>query len=301
MTTPAHAPLPRHDRFDYTPIHRRPDFCWPGGARLAVYVAVNHEHFAFGAGLGARLAPGTEPDVLNHAWREYGNRVGAWRLMALLDQLGLPAAALLNTALYDHCPELVAACVARGDELVAHGHTNADNQSALAPEAEAALLAACRARIAAESGRAPEGWLSPWIAETPRTPDLLAAAGYRYTLNWCHDDQPTRLRTAAGPLWAIPYPQEANDIPAVIARQMTGAQFAELLADQFDEMREQSAHQPLVMGIALHPYLVGQPHRLRPLRRVLARIAAADDVWLTTPGRIAAHMDALAAEGGWPL
>ena len=103
--------LPHHGRFDYAPITRRPDYAWPNGARLAVYLGFNLEHFAFGDGLGARIGPpSAEPDVLNHGWREYGNRVGAWRCLELFDQLGLKTGALINTALYDHCPELVAAC-----------------------------------------------------------------------------------------------------------------------------------------------------------------------------------------------
>ena len=112
-------PLPDHGRFGYSAITSRPPGRWPGGAGLAVYVAVNHEHFAYGEGLGAALGPTSpQPDVLNHSWREYGNRVGAWRILEMLDALGWPAAALVNTALYDHAPELVAACVARGDEIV---------------------------------------------------------------------------------------------------------------------------------------------------------------------------------------
>lgn len=293
--------LPHHDRFAYSAITRRRDYTWPNGARLAVYLGFNLEHFAFGEGLGARIGPASpEPDVLNYAWREYGNRVGAWRCLELFDQLGLPSACLLNTALYDHCPELIAACVARGDELVAHGHTNAERQGQWQPEAERALLASCHARIARESGAAPTGWLSPWISESHATPDLLAETGYRYTLNWCHDDQPVPLRTRAGDnLWSVPYPQELNDIPMIVARQMDAKDFAQMVIDNFDEMREQSRRQPLVMGLALHPYIVGQPYRLRHLRRALAHLARARDageIWFTTPGAIceAAAREALA-------
>ena len=287
-------PVPGCGRFDYEPIHRRPDVAWPGGARLAVYIGFNLEHFAFGEGLGASIGPvSPPPDVLNHSWREYGNRVGAWRCLELFDELALPTGALINTALYDHCPELVAACVARGDELIGHGHTNSQRQAALDEPGERALLAACRDRIAAESGTAPAGWLSPWISESFVTPDLLAETGYDYTLNWCHDDQPVPMRTRSGrALWSVPYPQELNDIPAVITRQMDGRAFATMITDQFDEMRQQARHQPLVMGIALHPYIVGQPHRLRPLREALARIAGArddGDLWVTPPGAICRH------------
>jgi allantoinase len=294
MTAP-YTTIPHHGRFDYSPITRRPDYCWPNGARLAVYIGFNIEHFAFGEGLGANIGPASaHPDVLNYSWREYGNRVGAWRCLELFDQLGLPSAALINTALYDHCPELVQAFVARGDELVGHGHTNAERQASFPEAIERQLIADSRARIARESGVEATGWLSPWISESAVTPDLLAESGYRYTLNWCHDDQPQRMRTRGGQdFWSIPYPQELNDIPMIIGRQMDGRDFTRMITDNFDEMLAQSARQPLVMGIALHPYLVGQPYRLRYLREALAPIAAARDaghIWMTTPGAICQHV-----------
>ena len=290
-------PLPSHGRFDYQAITRRAPYRWPNGAGLAVYLAFNLEHFAFGEGLGANIGPASpQPDVLNYSWREYGNRVGAWRCLELFDSLGLPAAALINTSLYDHCPKLVAACVARGDELVGHGHSNAERQAAMDEAGERALLQGCRDRIQKESGQSPAGWLSPWISESLHTPDLLAETGYGYTLNWCHDDQPLPMRTRSGqPLWAVPYPQELNDIPMIIARQLYGKDFAQMIIDQLDEMLDQSrapGSAPLVMGLALHPYIVGQPYRLRHLRRALQHVAAARDrgeVWVTTPGAICKH------------
>jgi allantoinase len=293
--------LPSHDRFDYRPIHARPGYCWPNGAKLAVYLGFNLEHFAFGEGMGACIGPASpEPDVLNYAWREYGNRVGAWRCLEMFDVLGVPAAAILNTALYDHCPELVAACVKRGDELVGHGHTNAERQGSWSTQAERQLLADCRERIRHESGTAPTGWLSPWVSESADTPDLLAETGYAYTLNWCHDDQPVPMRTRGGSeLWSVPYPQELNDIPMIVGRRMDASAFAQMTLDNLDEMLVQSKAQPLVMGLALHPYIVGQPYRLRHLRKVLERFALARDrgeIWLTTPGSICAHARAVHAD-----
>ena len=263
-----------------------------------MYLGFNLEHFAFGEGLGACLGPPSpQPDVLNYAWREYGNRVGAWRCLELFDALAMPAATILNTALYEHAPELLEACVKRGDEMVGHGHTNAVRQSVYSEEEERALLVGCAQHIAQHSGSAPKGWLSPWISETRVTPDLLAEAGYAYTLNWCHDDQPQPMRTRSGKtLWSIPYPQELNDIPMVVARQMDAVDFANMVIDNVDEMLQQSRQQPLVMGLALHPYIVGQPYRLRHLRRALEHIARARDeglVWMTTPGAIHAHMQAI--------
>ena len=284
-------PLKGHGRYPYSAITRRPAYSWPGKKRLAVYVGFNVEHFEFGAGLGAALGPKSpEPDVLNHSWRDYGNRVGVWRCLELFDSLKLPVGALINTALYDHCPEVIDAHAKRGDELIGHGHTNSDRQGELSEEKERELLTYCRDRIQRESKQAALGWLSPWISESPLTPDLLQETGYKYTLNWCHDDQPLEFATRRGKLWSIPYPQELNDIPMIVARQMDARDFADMIVDNFDEMLRQSKDQALVMGIALHPYIVGQPYRLRHLRRALQHVVKQKKAWLTTPGRIYEHV-----------
>jgi peptidoglycan/xylan/chitin deacetylase (PgdA/CDA1 family) len=289
--------LPTHGRYDYTPWRGRARYAWPNGATLAVYLGVNLEHFAFGEGLGAELAPGgPQPDVLNFAWRDYGNRVGAWRLLDVLDALNLPATVLLNSAMYDYAPELVAAHRARGDEIAGHGRTNSERQSVLPEAEERALIAQSTEAIARHEGRPPRGWLSPWIAESRVTPDLLAEACYTYTMNWCADDAPVWMRTRAGPLLAVPYPQEVNDIPAIVARRESMEAFATMIVDDFAERLAQTASDglPQVMGIALHPYIVGQPHRLRVLRRALATIAGERErVWITTAGAVFDHVAGL--------
>jgi len=274
--------LPGHERFGYSAITRRPALRWPDDKRLAVYIGFNIEHFAFGEGLGAGIGPSSpQPDVLNYSWREYGNRVGVWRCLELFEALSLPVGALVN------CPEVVEAFVARGDELIGHGHSNAERQGVLPQDEERSLIRHCRERMQQAHGVAPTGWLSPWISESAATPDLLKEVGFRYTLNWCHDDQPTLMATRAGPLWAVPYPQELNDIPMIMGRQMDAKDFAQMIIDQFDEMLAQSQRQSLVMGIALHPYIVGQPYRLRHLRRALTHIVEhRNDIWFTTPGAI---------------
>jgi peptidoglycan/xylan/chitin deacetylase (PgdA/CDA1 family) len=287
--------LRTHGRFDYSPIVDRPLFSWPDGRRLAVYVALNVEHYAFGEGLSENLVPGMpEHDVLNSAWREYGNRVGAWRLHALFESLRIPVTVLVNSELYAHAPALIDAFRRRGDEIAAHGRTNSQSQAGLAPDAERELIESATAEIQRREGRRPQGWLGPWIAETPATPDLLHEAGYRYVLDWCADDQPIWLKTRGGRLLAVPYPQELNDSSTVIGRQVDASAFADMIVDQFDEMLEQSATGPLVMGLALHAYVMGQPFRLRHLRRALAHVAAKrDEVWLTHAGSIAQHFAAL--------
>jgi peptidoglycan/xylan/chitin deacetylase (PgdA/CDA1 family) len=282
-------PLRSHARYEYQPITRRPPFAWPDGRRLAFYLALNLEHFAFGEGHGAELVPSAgHPDVLNYAWRDYGNRVGAWRLVELFEDLRLPCSALLNSSVMDYAPELADAFHGRGDELVAHGRTNSERQSALDEPAEAALIRETTDALRARYGRPPEGWLGPWIAESPATPDLLHEAGYAYLLDWCHDDQPVWMRTRSGAILSVPYPQELNDIPAIAVRRESAGDFADMIVDQFDEMRAQAAHQALVMGVALHPYIVGQPFRLKHLRRALRHVAAArGEIWCTTAGAVA--------------
>jgi len=288
--------LPTHGRYDYAAWRGRTPYAWPGGATLAVYLGVNLEHFAFGEGLGAELAPGgPQPDVLNFAWRDYGNRVGAWRLLQLLDELKLPATVLVNSAMYDYAPDLLAAHRARGDEMAGHGRTNSERQSTLPEADEAKLIAESTATITRHESTPPRGWLSPWIAESRATPDLLAEAGYAYTMNWCADDAPIWMHTRAGKLLAMPYPQEVNDIPAVVARKDGAAAFADMILDDFHERLHQTQDGVAqVMGIALHPYIVGQPHRMRHLRRALAEIAQhRDAIWITTAGAIHDHVAAL--------
>ncbi len=287
--------LMSHGRYPYSAIANRPDYHWPDGKRLAVYLALNLEHFTFGEGLGAELVPGgPQPDVLNYAWRDYGNRVGVWRLLDLFESVHLPVSLLVNSAIYDYCPEVVAAFRSRGDEIVAHGRTNSERQGSLSATAEAALIAEVTQTLTHQEGRPPTGWLGPWISQSWQTPDLLKQAGYGYLLDWCCDDQPIWFKTRSGSILAVPYPQEINDIPAIIARRMSAAEFADLIIDQFDEMLEQSQQQPLVCGIALHAYLVGQPFRIRHLRRALQHIAThAGEVWLTCAGDIAAHVQQL--------
>ena len=203
---------------------------------------------------------------------------------------------LVNSSLYGYCPEVLAAFRARGDEFVGHGRTNAERQGVLSEDEEKRLVAESTAAIREGEGRAPAGWLGPWISESRVTPDLLKEAGYRYVLDWCMDDQPIFLRTRAGPLLAVPYPQEVNDIPSIVGRKDGAGQFSDMIVDNFDEMLEQSSSGALVMGIALHAYLVGQPYRLRHLRRALKHIAAhRDAIWFTRAGAIADHCLALPA------
>jgi peptidoglycan/xylan/chitin deacetylase (PgdA/CDA1 family) len=282
--------MPHHGRYDYSPITQRPVYDWPGGKRLAVYIGLNLEWFSFGEGLGAELAPGgPPPDVLNYSWRDYGNRVGVFRLAELFARLKLPVSLIVNSRMCEEAPQAIAAF--KNAEIVGHGRSNAERQGTLSEAEEKRLIEETTATISRHAGKSPQGWLGPWISQSPLTPDLLQEAGYRYMLDWCHDDQPTWMKTRKGRILSVPYPQELNDIPQIVARKREGGEFARMIVDAFEVMRAECERRPLVMGIALHPYIVGWPHRFKHLAKALEHIAiqADDKVWLTTAGEIADH------------
>jgi peptidoglycan/xylan/chitin deacetylase (PgdA/CDA1 family) len=282
--------MPHHGRYDYSPITQRPVYDWPGGKRLAVYIGLNLEWFSFGEGLGAELAPGgPPPDVLNYSWRDYGNRVGVFRLAELFARLKLPVSLIVNSRMCEEAPQAIAAF--ENAEIVGHGRSNSERQGTLSEAEEKRLIEETTATISRHAGKSPQGWLGPWISQSPLTPDLLQEAGYRYMLDWCHDDQPTWMKTRKGRILSVPHPQELNDIPQIVARKREGGEFARMIVDAFEVMRAECERRPLVMGIALHPYIVGWPHRFKHLAKALEHIAiqADDKVWLTTAGEIADH------------
>ncbi len=291
--------IPTQQRYDYSAIDRRADYAWPEGKRLACYIAVNVEVFAFGTGVSPDpVIVGAPPSHRNFAWRDYGNRVGIWRLFDLLDELKLPATCLVNSLVYDHCPDIPERIRARGDAIVGHGRTNAERQGGWEPD-EKRMIEEATAVIARHEGRAPTGWLGAGASETSVTLDLLSEAGYRYVLDWPCDDQPIWLRTRNGPILNVPYPMELNDIGQIVQRQHTAREFAQMIVDQFDAMIEQCEKQPLVFAPSLHTYIVGQPFRLGPLREALDHIVShpkRDRVWFTTADQISDYCYTLPAQ-----
>lgn len=289
--------LPYHGRFKYSAITKRPDYSWPESKRLAIYFAINTEHFAFGAGLGHALSNELpQPDARTFAWRDYGNRVGVWRLYELLDELKLPACHLVNTAVFDYAPDVIEPIIARGDEVIGHGRTNAERHGQWWEADEARMLAEVRSKIATATGRAPRGWMAPWMSQSQHTPDLLQEAGYCFEMDWPCDDQPIWMKTRNGRLMSLPYSLEINDSPQILVRHHTAEDFATMIVHQFEEMLHQSTKQPLVLGIALHTMIFGQPYRLYALRKALQHILnhpERDKVWITRPGEIYDHVCAL--------
>ena len=285
--------LPGHNRYAYSPIVKRPDYSWPGGKRLAFYVALNIEHFAFGTGIG--MDPhhrGGAQHTRNFAWRDYGNRIGNWRLFEILDELKLPASILLNSEVCHHYPEIVEKIKARGDDVLGHGRTNAEVQRGMWEPDEAHAIKQCTEVIAQHVGVRPTGWMGPGALESGVTPDLLKEAGYTHLLDWPVDDQPIWMHTRAGPLLSVPYPMELNDAGGQVWRDHTGREFADMIVDQFEELLEQSDKAPLVFALALHGFIVGQPFRLRPLRQAIKHCVGhkgRDRVWFTRAGEIAKY------------
>jgi hypothetical protein len=283
--------LPKHNRYEYSPIFERPDYSWPNGKRLAFCVVTNLEVYAYRKGTGWDPAKMGEPqNQRNYAWRDYGNRVGVWRLFDMFDKLGLPAAHNINSLLYDDHPQIFDRIRARGDEIVGHGRTNAERQGDLWEIDEQRLIADVTETIRRNEGRPPKGWMGPAASESNTTPDLLKEAGYSYVMDWPADDQPFWLKTRSGPLLSVPYPAELNDSASIIHRRNTPEQFADMIVAQFDEMIEQCVDQPLVMTVSLHAFVIGQPFRLPALRRALTHCVEhpmRDRVWWTTPGAVA--------------
>jgi peptidoglycan/xylan/chitin deacetylase (PgdA/CDA1 family) len=248
-------------------------------------------------GKGAAIAPPEQSNTHSiFSWRDYGNRVGMWRLFEMFDELDIPIEAQMNTAIYEMAPDIPEKLRTRGDEFLGHGETNSEGQGDLREVEERALIERVTATITEREGKAPAGWMSPWLSNSAVTADLLQEAGYRYFMDWTMDDQPIWVTTRQGKILAMPYPIEVNDTRGVVWYRYTGEQFADMIVDQFDEMLEQSEGQPLVCPISLHPFVIGRPYRIRQLRRAFQHIAAQrDKIWLTRPGEICAHIESLPA------
>lgn len=269
----------------HSAIATRPEGVWPNGAKVAFWVAVGVESYQPDDGLTEDILPrGAPPDLVNTAWRDYGNRVGVFRLFDRLAGIGIRPAVLLNTDVYDEAPEALTAARAAGAEIVAHGRSNSDSLPTLPEGTEAEYLAAVRDRIGTEEGHAPKGWSSPWLAHTPTSLENLAGTGYRYVLDFRLDDQPVWLKAGDTRMLAIPYAAELNDSTTMIGRQMDARSFAAMIRDEAAELA-MSKH-PVVMSVVLHSFISGQPWRMRPVAEALAQVAAMDGIWCATPEEI---------------
>lgn len=274
--------------FTYSPITERAPIHWPGGARVAVYIGLNIEHFSADRP-STSIWPGTadlRPDALNYGWRDYGARVGIWRTIEALDRHGIRPSVLLNSAVIEHYPQIVTAGVEHNWTWLAHGQTNSILHTGFTVDEERRILAEITGDIADATGRRPLGWMGPGLTETTHTPELLAELGFRYVLDWTNDDQPYPL-TVPGML-SVPYSVELNDL-LIFGKGFTGGEFVQMVIDQYEQLRADSAISGRVLALALHPFVIGQPFRHKYLEQVLKYLAAQPDAWLTTTDEIAAN------------
>ena len=276
--------------YSYSPIVDRPARRLPDGKRIAVWVGLNIEHYEYGkqALSVAQFTAGLTPDPLNFGWREYGPRVGVWRMIEMFDRLGIQPTAILNSEVIEQHPAIIEAGVERGWAWVGHGKNNSTWQVGMEREQERSYLMEVADRIESATGKRPRGWLGPSLTAGPETNDLLAEVGYDYCLDWGVDDLPFPFDVADGTLISVPYSTELNDIPFYVLHGQSGPDFKQALIDQFDQMYAEGETRPRVMGFGLHPFLTGQPYRLRYVAEALEHMARHEDVWFTNADEIAA-------------
>lgn len=271
--------LPR-ERVAYSPIVKRPPLALPGGARIAIWTIVNLEVWDISRPMARQVIPAPTgqvllPDVPNWAWHEYGMRVGFWRFKTLYDRLGIRPTLSINARVCLDYPQVAAACRDAGWEFMGHAFEQMPIQKV---DDQKAMIERSLDTIEQFTGKRPVGWLGPGLTQTYETPELLAAAGIKYIGDWVYDDEPTTIQTANGPLVTLPYTVELNDIPMMIVQHHESAYFQQRCIDMFDRLHAEGAARAKVMAIAIHPYISGQPHRIKYLEAVYDHIGRHDGV-----------------------
>ena len=263
--------------YDYSPLPKRPKLKWPNGARVAVFIVPNVEHWDVHDDKG-------QMDVRNLPRNDYGLRVAVWRLMEAFTERRIPTTIALNASVCRFYPELIEAFKARGDELMGHGITNSERLNLVSPEQGGAIVRQAVDMIRAASGQRVRGWLGPGLAENDGTLDALKAAGVEYVCDWGPaDDQPFPMKNG---LHVMPYWVDINDL-GLIDRQGTPASvFASYIVDAFDTLYREGGDQARVLPIALHPFLTGAPHRAPHLIKALDYIRGHEHVWFARGGEI---------------
>jgi len=272
--------------FPYSPINRRPEWKWPNGARVAVWVCPNLEFFPLTRPYTAhpmqKAAGEKVPTVRSWGVRDYGNRVGVFRIMDVLEKHGVRASASLNADLCDHHPQIVEDAIKLGWEFLGHNATNAVWLNAIPPEEEREFIRTCTERVRRATGRRPLGWLSSAMAETWNTLDHLAAEEYLYVTDWCNDDQPYRMSASGREIVYLPYSYEVNDMAQNVGRYVSSENFEAIARRTFDVLYGEGGTSARVMSICLHPYVTGVPHRIGALDSILRHIRGHPDVWFAT-------------------
>lgn len=275
--------------YDFWPITDRPKIQWPNGAKVAFWLGLNIEHYEVDKP-STSIFPGTaglSPDPLNYGWRDYGPRVGLWRMAEVMKNHGIRGSVLLNSDVCKYYPKIIELGNEHNWVWLAHGRNNSIFQAGMNEVEERAYLSEIIGTIIKETGRAPKGWLGPALTETYNTPKLLGELGLTYVCDWCSDDQPFPLNVEGQRMISVPYSIEVNDIPLFVGKNLSGDDFYRLVMDQFEGLYEAGSESGQVMSLAVHPFVTGQPFRLKYLKKILAEISAVKDAWLTTSDEIA--------------
>ena len=276
-----------HGRYGYSPIVDRPVLRWPNGARVALWVIPNIEHFLFNLPSTSLASIGPlNPDIRNYSWRDYGVRVGIFRMMDVMQRYGVRGTVALNSDVCHEYPRIIEEGKKLNWEWMGHGITNSVIINAQAEKEERALITQVVTTITKSVGKAPRGWLGPALSETVNTLDILAENGIEYVGDWVNDDQPYPMKVKKGQMFSMPYSQEINDIPAMLGLHRSGEEFGQMICDQFDVLYEDGAKTGRVMSICLHPFLIGHPHRSKYFAKALAHITSRQEVWVTTGSEI---------------
>jgi allantoinase len=279
----------RPDRYDDSLLVERKAFTWPNGKTLAIWIIPNVETWDFHSGAGAAISPqagNVVPDVINYAWREYGMRAGLWRIADALDSLGMRATVALNSGVCEDFPGAIEQMKKRAWEFMGHGVTNSKTLANLSLDEERQTIREALRTIEQATGERPRGWLGPALTETFNTPDLLAEEGVQYVGDWNNDDQPYAMKVKKGKLFSIPYCMDLNDMHLLNRHAYTGEQYSQALIDQFETLYAESERTAKVMGIPLHPFLVGQPLYTRYLQQALAKMKIRNRAWFATGSEI---------------
>jgi peptidoglycan/xylan/chitin deacetylase (PgdA/CDA1 family) len=240
------------------------------------------------------------PDHWGHSQRDYGNRVGFFRLAAALERLGIRATAAVNSAICADCPAILEEIDRLGWEVIGHGQSASEPpHPGLDDDEERELIARSLAELRRASGQAVDGWLSPSFASSPRTLDVLAGEGVRYTCDWASDDLPFEIRAGAGSLVALPCSVELDDRVVLLDTGQSAGELADQLVEQADWLRREAAeHGARMMGAVLRPWISGVPHRSRHVERALGTILDGGGVWVATGGEIVTSWRAQAGGRG---
>ncbi len=276
------------ERLTYSAISQRPTLTLPGKTRMAVWVIVNVEEWDPKETMPRTLltppAGGAPmPDIPNWAWHEYGNRVGFWRMLEVLDRYQIKAVLAINGKAIASYEPIARAALERGWEFMGHGFGQKNMQKV--PD-EREDIRKTKDAIRDFTRRNPRGWLGPGLTETWQTPDILVEEGFEYVCDWVLDDQPVVLKTRTRPIVNVPYTQECNDVAMMLIQHHAAIEYRTRAIDQFEQLYADAQNEPRVMALVVHPYIMGVPHRLRYFREALAHIRARPGVVFTTGSEI---------------